>query len=90
MFGYKNGAIDKSDPYKRYRYDFDTKRNRLMLQEITYISAELRMIHQPLIEPVVATQEKCCSEKQERCRRKYRKEYAQNSQTERQKADYCQ
>lgn len=60
MLGHKNGTVDKGDPYKGYRYDFDTKRDRLMLQEISYISAELRMIQQPLIKPVVTAQEKCC------------------------------
>ncbi len=61
-----------------------------MDHEVGYIRAELRMVHEPVVESAVAAQEKEGGEQQERGRREYGQEYAQNSQTEGNESQYGQ
>ncbi len=83
------GAVEQRDPYEGYRYDFHMERNRLVYHEIGDVRPQFRMIHQPVIQPSVASQKKEGRKQQQRGRRENRQKDAENSQTQRQQSEYC-
>lgn len=56
-----------------------------MLEEIGDIRAKFGMVHEPVIQPAVATQEQSCRQQQQRSRRQHRQKGSQYAQTERDK-----
>lgn len=82
MLGDEYGAIRQCNPHHRDGYDLDFQWYRLVSHKVPDIRAESGMIKQPVIQILIATKKESRSQKQQRSRRKDRKEYSQNTQSQ--------
>ena len=80
MFSDKNGAVEQRNPDHAHGQDLDLQRDRLMYHEILNVWSQFRMVHQPVIQPLVTTQEKRRREQKQRSGGQHRQEYAQYRQ----------
>ena len=77
----KNGAVQQRKPHHADGQDLYLQRNGLMYHEVLNVRSQLRVVHKPVIQSLVTTQEKRCREQKQRSGRQHRQEYAQYRQT---------
>ena len=82
VFCHKNRTIEQSHPNHTYRYNFDFQWDRLMHHKISDIWAKPWMIQEPVVQSLMAAQEKRGSKKQQWSRRQNRQEYAENAESQ--------
>jgi len=88
VFCHKNRTVEQGHPDHTYRYNFDFQWDRLMHHKISDIWAKPWMIQEPVVQSLMAAQEKRSRQKQKRRRGKDGKENAENPKSERQTAQY--
>ena len=58
MLGNEDGAVEQRKPHHADGQDLYLQRNGLMYHEVLNVRSQLRVVHQPVIQPLVTTQEK--------------------------------
>ena len=86
---YEDRAVEQSDPDKADRDNFDSEGDCFVNHEVGDVRTEFRMGEKPLITVFVATQKECSCKKQKWCRRQYREEGSENSQSQSDESQYC-
>ena len=80
MLGNEDGAVEQRKPHHADGQDLYLQRNGLMYHEVLNVRSQLRVVHQPVIQPLVTTQEKRCREQKQRSGWQHRQKYAQYRQ----------
>ena len=81
MLGNEDGAVEQRNPDHADGQDLDLQRYSLMYHEVLNVRSQFRMVHQPVIQSLVTTQEKRRREQKQRSGGQHRQEYAQYRQT---------
>ena len=81
VLGHEDGAVQEGEPDHGDRNDLDLQRDGLMGHEVPDIWSKSRVVHQPVIQSFMATQEKRGSKKQQWSRRQNRQEDAENAKS---------
>ena len=76
----KNGAVEQRNPDHADGQDLNLQRDGLMYHEVLNVRSQLRVVHKPVIQSLVTTQEKRCREQKQRSGRQHRQKYAQYRQ----------
>jgi hypothetical protein len=82
VFCDKDGTIQKCNPQGGNGHHFYPERDSLMDHKVLYVRAQFRMIHQPLIQTLVATEEKGGRQKEKWGSGENREECIQNTKSE--------
>ena len=86
---YEDRAVEQGDPDKADRDNFDSEGDCFVNHEVGDVRTEFRVGEKPLITVFVATQKECSCKKQKWCRRQYREEGSENSQSQSDESQYC-
>ena len=81
MFSYKDGAVEQRNPDHAHGQDLDLQRYSLMYHEVLNVRSQFRMVHQPVIQSLVTTQEKRRREQKQRSGGQHRQKYTQYRQS---------
>ena len=90
MLSNKNSTVKQCQPKGCDCYNLYPQRNGFMFHEVGDIWTKLRMIHQPIIQSPVATQEQRSRQKKQWSGRKNGKECPKDSKSQRQQSEYSQ
>ena len=80
MLGNEDGAVEQRKPDHADGQDLDLQRDRLMYHEVLNVRSKLRVVHKPIIQSLVTTQEKRRREQKQRSGGQHRQEYTQYRQ----------
>lgn len=76
----EDGAVEQRKPHHADGQDLYLQRDGLMYHEVLNVRSQLRVVHKPVIQSLVTTQEKRCREQKQGSGRQHRQEYAQYRQ----------
>ena len=76
----EDGAVEQRNPDHADGQDLNLQRDGLMYHEVLNVRSQFRMVHQPVIQSLVTTQEKRRREQKQRSGGQHRQEYAQYRQ----------
>jgi len=76
----KNGAVEQRNPHHADGQDLYLQRDGFMYHEVLNVRSQLRVVHKPVIHPLVATEKQRCREQKQRSGRQHRQKYAQYRQ----------
>jgi hypothetical protein len=82
MLCYKDGTVEECEPQCSESHYLDSERDSLMNHKVLYVRAQFRMIHQPLIQTLVATEEKGGRQKEKWGSGENREKCTQNTKSE--------
>ena len=88
MFCDEDRAVEEGEPEGRYGNRLHAHGDGLMYHEVRYVRTHLRMVHEPVVQALVAPQEEGRGQQKQGSGRKHGDECSENSQAEGQTSQY--